>query len=166
MTTDHKTAADNFPIDFAVLAREIAMDIYPVEDILALHKLTDEQWMAIQDHPMFQSTLADLVLQYNTASSIKERVRVKAAIGLEISMDTYIADIADTGIPLNQRVEAGKFLARLGELDPGLIQGGGGGGGVVINIITKAGKVPVTIEGEAIRTAPQHSALIDEDEGQ
>jgi hypothetical protein len=159
------TQADNFPIDFAVLAREIAMDIYPVEDILELHKLTDEQWIAIQEHPGFQAMLNDLVLQYNTAGSIKERVRLKAAIGLEISIDTYITDISDTAIPLNQRVEAGKFLARLGELDPGLTQGGaGGGGGVVINIVTKAGSAPVTIEGEVLRTAPQHELAEDVDQ--
>ena len=37
-------------------------------------------------------------------------------------LEIYIRDIVDVSIPLTQRVEAGKFLARLGELD-GAING-------------------------------------------
>ena len=44
-------------------------------------------------------------------------MRIKAATGLESQLEIYIRDIADPTIPLTQRVEAGKFLARLGELD-------------------------------------------------
>ena len=53
MTTD--TPAELFAIDFATLAREIAMDIFPLGQILELHKLEPDEWMKIRDHPTFQA---------------------------------------------------------------------------------------------------------------
>ena len=58
-----------------------------------------------------------MLIDWNSASSTRDRVRVKAATGLEGQLETYISEISDESIPLIQRVEAGKFLARLGELD-------------------------------------------------
>jgi hypothetical protein len=107
-----------FAVDFAQLAREIAMDIFPLKDILELHKLTDLEWQRIQAHKKFQAMLADITREWQSALNTKERVRVKSATGLEaVLFERYILDIGDLTIPLNQRVEAGKFLARLGEMD-------------------------------------------------
>lgn len=160
MTTELET----LPVDFAALAREIAMDIYPLEDILQLHQLTDEQWGRIQTHPTFKAMLAEMLRDWNSASGTKERIRIKAATGLETMIETYINDISNGDIPLNQRVEAGKFLARLGELDPGVQVGGGGGGnGVTINIITKATQAPLVIEGIAVKATPEVD-YVEEDE--
>jgi len=111
------TDAAVFAVDFAALAREIAMDIFPLTQVLELHRLDDAEWSRISTNPKFVAMLDSMVRDWQSASNTRERVRIKAATGLEAVMETYIADILDPGIPLTQRVEAGKFLARLGELD-------------------------------------------------
>lgn len=147
---DEKPSNEIFAIDFATLAREIAMDIFPLKQILELHRLTEAEWVTIQENPRFREMLGSMVRDWSSASNTRERIRVKAATGLESQLEIYIRDINDPLIPLAQRVEAGKFLARLGELDTSSVLAGMGaaGGGVTINILTGQGKEPVTIEAQ------------------
>lgn len=143
-----------FAVNFAALAREVAMDILPLSDILELHQLTLEDWERIQAQPKFQQMLTGLIQEWNSASNVRERVKVKAATGLEMQLEVYIHDIADPDIPLAQRTEAGKFLARLGELDGKEFLGGPGGGAfqINLNIGTVEKKVDIRqIEGQATR---------------
>ena len=133
MTDNSQTEV--FAIEFAQLAREVAMDIFPIHDIVALHRLTDDEWQRVQRNPKFNQMVADMAAEWNSAANTRERVRIKAATGLESILETYIRDITDPSIPLNQRVEAGKFLARVGELDnTQQILGGGGGSGFHITL--------------------------------
>jgi hypothetical protein len=154
MTTEQLQPAEVFAIDLAMLAREIAMDIFPVGQVLEIHKLTDAEWIKIQETPKFIQMLAQMEREWQSASNTLERVKIKAATGLESQLEIYIRDIADPDIPLAQRVEAGKFLARLGELD-GARQGIAGGPG--FNITLNIGQTrhelevrPRTIEATAI----------------
>lgn len=140
------TEAEIFAVDFAALAREIAMDIFPLPQILDIHRLSNEDWMAIQSNQRFIRLLESMIVEWNTAANTRERVKIKAATGLELVLENYIRDITDDGIPLAQRVEAGKFLARLGELD-GNQQIVGGGNGVTINIRTGHDQPPLILEG-------------------
>lgn len=157
MTTDRDVV---FAIDLAALAREIAMDIFPVEEVLAIHKLTDQEWQRIALNPKFQEMLASMQREWLSAANTRDRVRIKAATGLESMLETYIREIADESIPLTQRVEAGKFLARLGELDGALDKLGGQGaaGHVTINITTSADRPTITL------TATREPALDDLEE--
>lgn len=140
--------AEMFAIEFATLAREIAMDIFELPDILRMHRVTDEEWERISTHPKFTQMLGEMIRDWNGASNTKERVRVKAATGLESVLENYIREINDADIPLTQRVEAGKFLARLGELDGQVIGGGQAGGGVTINISTTPSMPPLQLTVE------------------
>lgn len=158
MTTE-PDGTELFLVDFARLAREIAMQMFPVEEVIKAHQLTDEEWQNIANHPKFQSILADMVVEWNSASNVKARVKMKAATGLEMVLEEYITAVWDQTIPLTQRVEAGKFLARLGELDGQVIGGGQAGGGVTINIgmgptmaplQLEVAAPPITIEGEKV----------------
>ena len=133
---DQPDDTEIFAVDFATLAREVAMDILEVPDILRLHQLTDEEWQRIQAHPKFITMVEQLTAEWIAASSTKDRVRMKAATGLESQLSVYIRSLARDDIPLAQRVEAGKFLARLGELDGANHVLSGGGSGVTINIST------------------------------
>lgn len=125
MTTAEPSASEVFAVDLAQLAREIAMDIFPLADVLRLHQLDDEEWLRIQDNPRFKAMVEQMVREWNSAGSTRERIRIKASTGLESVLETYILAIADDAIPLTQRVEAGKFLARIGEIEGGLHEGGG-----------------------------------------
>ena len=70
-----------FTIEFATLAREIAMDIFDIPDILKLHQLSDVEWAKIQENPRFQAMLKSMILEWNSASNTRERVKVKVASG-------------------------------------------------------------------------------------
>lgn len=104
------------PANLSKLARDIAMDLYEVADVVAMHRLTLPQWEKIQEDPRFQAMLNDMIQQWQGASNTAERVKAKAAMGLEAALESMIEALIDTDIPLAQRVEAGKFIARLGEL--------------------------------------------------
>ena len=142
-----KSASESeiFAINYAALAREVAMDILPIGQILELHKLSEEDWERIQSNRMYQETIASLVREWQSASNVRERVKIKAATGLESQLEVYVQEISDASIPLAQRVEAGKFLARLGELDGARdVMGGAGGGGFSISI--NIGEITRTVD--------------------
>lgn len=128
------TESEVFAVNLAALAREIAMDVFDIPKILEIHRLGDEEWQKIQANPKFQEMLRGLVSEWQGASNTRERVRIKAATGLEMQLEQYILDIADPKIPLAQRVEAGKFLAKLGELDGSQLAVGAGGAAFQINL--------------------------------
>lgn len=119
------TINEVFAVDFALLAREIAMDIFPLEDIIRLHQLSDVEWTRLSENRKFQEMIASMAREWEGALNTRERIKVKAQTALEAQLEIYVRDIADPSIPLAQRVEAGKFLARLGEMDGGKGDGSG-----------------------------------------
>jgi hypothetical protein len=143
MTTDTPEPGTMFAVDFAALAREIAMDIFPLEQLLELHRLTNDDWAKIQANPKFGEMVQQMVTDWAAATNTGERVRIKAATGLESTLEIYIRAILDDSIPLNQRVEAGKFLARLGELDGQRGADSGDGFHVTLNIGTLTRQIDV-----------------------
>lgn len=104
-------------VDFATLAREIAQDIFPLEQVIKLHNLTDEEWLRISVHPKFTSILSDMQKEWNAADNTAARIKAKAQAGLESQIEVLITDCGDPSIPLSQRTEAYRMLARLGDLD-------------------------------------------------
>ena len=132
-----------FAVDFATLAREIAQDIFPLEQVIRLHKLSDEEWLAISIHPRFIKILGDMQREWNATSSTAERIRVKARAGLETQLETFIADMGDPTIPLAQRTETARMLARLGELDG---QGLAGADGAKFHIVLNIGTTQLATE--------------------
>lgn len=149
MTISPNAPSEFFAIEFAALAREIAMDILPLQEILQLHQLKEDEWQSIQDNPRFKSMLGDMVREWNATTTTRDRVRAKSSTGLESVLEVYIRAIQDDKIPLTQRVEAGKFLARLGELDGQKdMIGGGGVGGFSISINFNADAKPVHVEAK------------------
>jgi hypothetical protein len=105
------------PTNFSRLAREIAMDILELDEILALHQLDAEDWERIHSDVRFQKMLADMRAQWNSAENTKERVRVKAATGIEMALDSVVLELMSPAIPLGQRVQAFQMLAKLGDLE-------------------------------------------------
>jgi hypothetical protein len=92
----------------------------------------------------FQAMLSGLVKEWESADNTRERVKIKAATALEAQLEVYVSDIADNSIPLAQRVEAGKFLARLGQLDGSRDAGIGERFSIAINIGSLTREVEVT----------------------
>ena len=60
--------------------------------------------------------LQQMLQDWNAAEATPARIKAKASTGLETTIEVFIRDISNPDIPLGQRVEAGKFLAKLGEI--------------------------------------------------
>jgi hypothetical protein len=151
-----------FAVDFATLAREIAQDIFSVEQVVALHRLDDDEWAKIQAHPRFVQILHQMQVDWNSAANTRERVRIKAQTGLESQLEIFVNEINNPTIPLSQRVDAGRFLARLGELDGQASQNVTTSSGITINIVTGNRQQPLTIEAKANPSNPRPLATLTE----
>ena len=137
-------------VNLARLARDLAQDIFEPDQIRTAHQLTPDQFDKILNDEQFQRMLRDMVMEWNSAASTPERVRMKAASAVEVALESFFTDVVDKTIPLVQRTEALKALMKLGELgEKDLLRaGGGGGGGVQINInlgVPGQGQPPKTI---------------------
>lgn len=96
------------------LAREIAMDIRPIEEILKIHEVSDEDWGRIQNNANFQTLLRTEVEAWNAATNAAERVRLKSLYFVEESLPEFFARAHDRREPLNSKVEVLKTVAKLG----------------------------------------------------
>jgi hypothetical protein len=104
-------------INLAKLAREIAIDMLPLTEVLRLNQISDEEWERISQEPRFRDMLDNMVADWNAASNTKQRVQLKAATGMESFMEHLISEGHKPEVPLSQKVELAKLLAKLGELE-------------------------------------------------
>lgn len=109
------------------LAREIAMDIHELDDILKRYSIDAETWAQIQINNAFKNYLISEVEAWNTALNTHERVRVKSAAMIEEWLPELNNRIHDQKENLTAKIEAGKLVARLADM--GLAKAGFEGGG-------------------------------------
>jgi hypothetical protein len=95
------------------LAREIAMDISPLEDILRIYAVPTHAWNVIKDHPRFQHYLQTEERSWNVQRNAHERIRTKAETMIEQSLEPLFGAMFDKDVPLNQRNEVLKSLMKL-----------------------------------------------------
>lgn len=128
----------------ATLAREIAQDIFTVEDILRMHGLSLDHptWMRIQQSDEFNRLYEQFVREWNAADSTPKRIRAKAMVVVEDVLPKLHSNILDGG---TSGVEAMKMVAKLAGLDapPAQTPGDGAGFSLTINI---AGDKQVKVE--------------------
>ena len=114
--TDLMLLEDKLP----VLARELAMGIYEVEDILGRYGIDWIEWERIQALPRFQRLLETTTVEWGSTLNTKERIKVKALAGVEDGLPALFVAAKDTRETLASRVEAYKLarvLAGIGERD-------------------------------------------------
>lgn len=140
------------------LAREIAMDIHPLAEVLKAHQIEPKDWEYIQDMPRFQYLLETEAAQWHGALNTHERVKIKAAALVEEWLPELNERMHDRAESLNAKIEAGKLAARLagmGLTGAGVNGGGGEGLKVTINLGADAQLTfekqlpPRVIDGEA-----------------
>lgn len=117
----------NSNIALVKLAREIAMDIQPIETILKQYSITPQVWDALQTNSRFQTLLSSEVEQWNTALNTHERVKLKAAAMLEEWLPELNNRIHDRDEALPAKIEGGKMLTRIAGIGVGAVDGAGGG---------------------------------------
>jgi DNA-binding transcriptional MerR regulator len=137
-----------------VLARELALDIAPLETILKNTGTTPEQLEAILKLPRFQQLLLDATQQWGSALNTAERIKVKALAQLEDWLPELHERLHDPKETLAAKIEGGKLLRSLA----GIAERGAGTGEAMgerfqltINIGESSKQLEVThkvIEGE------------------
>ena len=131
---DTKISPSNSDIDLVRLAREIAMDILPLETILKQYDISDETWSKLQLNTKFRVLLGSEVESWSSALNTYERVKVKSASMLEEWLPTLHSRMSDDTEPLPAVIEAGKMLAKIAGLGSEKDIGAGIGERFVINI--------------------------------
>jgi hypothetical protein len=138
------------------LAREIAMDIQPIETILKQYSIDPQAWEQLQRSGKFVRLLESQVEEWNSALNTHERVRAKSAAMLEEWLPELNNRLHDRDIGLPAKVEAGKMLTKMAGI--GEREMGAGGGGERFTITINLGEdhklkfekqAPVTIEHDA-----------------
>lgn len=138
------------------LARELAMDIYELDVILKLNGITPRQFEEdIKPSERFQNYLTSAKLEWNSALNTQERVAIKSATSVELALPEIHRSMVDQTIPLAQRVEALKIMAKLGRVADqaqGMVTGSGFSVSITIGTTemrfdTKQVE-PATIEGK------------------
>lgn len=106
------------------LAREIAMDIYPIETILKQYSISPETWEELQRNGKFKLLLESEAAAWGTALNTHERVKLKAAAMMEEWLPELNNRLHDTDEALPAKIEGGKMLARIAGMGlPGQVEG-------------------------------------------
>jgi hypothetical protein len=95
------------------LAREIAMGIDDIPDILFNNGLTQREFAEIQQLPHFNNALAGCRKEWDALSSTEDRVRVKAGAVLEQYMPELYSRLNDRSEPLMAKMKALEHLSKL-----------------------------------------------------
>lgn len=95
------------------LAREIAINHFPIETILETHQISHETWEIIQKNPRFQVLLQNEIEQWNGALNTHERAALKAAAMIEEYLPEGNRRLHSSQETLNSKVELLKLLARI-----------------------------------------------------
>jgi hypothetical protein len=160
-------------VQLVTLAREIAFDLYSIEDILKRHRISAEQWQRIQQHAGFQAILASQIQAWHSALNTHERVKLKTAIIVEEWLEEANRRIHDQAENLTAKTEVVKVLGRFAEmgLTNAKVEGGGGDKvSITINLdadsklmFEKQREAPV-IEYDDANTPPAEFEYAHEDE--
>lgn len=104
------------PHQMAALAREVAINIRELPDILKNFGLTGEQYARIAEIDFFKHALSAAVIEWTSALKTADRIRIEAAVALEDAMPVLAARMKDGKEGLPAAVEAGKLFAKLAGL--------------------------------------------------
>lgn len=123
------------------LAREVAMGIHDIEDILAKRGLSLDQYAVILKNPFFARVLEGETIAWHSAANTPERIKIEAAAMLELFLPELNSRLWDReGSTLPAIVEGGKFVAKIAGVGERVEGGGHAGERFVIQINLGGGK--------------------------
>ena len=99
-----------------LLARELAMDINEIENILTAFAISPEQYNTLKGNARFNAVLEREIQQWETALNSAERVKLKAVTQIEAWMPELNIRIHDRNESLAAKIEGGKLLMKLAGL--------------------------------------------------
>jgi hypothetical protein len=121
---------------YLALAREVAMDIHPLETILATHRVTTDKWNEIKENPRFDQFLRAALEEWNSALNTAARVKIKALACVEEAMPEFFGRMHDPNEALPAKVKSLEVFANLAGLSKNnqVVGGGGEKFSVTINL--------------------------------
>jgi len=122
------------PEQLLKLAREVAMDILELPAILKGFSLTEEQYAVIETNSFFQRALEAYRIEWNSALSTRDRIRVQSATALENALPSIGARMTKETESLDAQVKAGSLLAKLAGVEDQRQEGGGEKFTITINL--------------------------------
>jgi hypothetical protein len=100
----------------ASVARELAMEIDGIDDVLRAHSITPSQWDAMRRNPVFVEYLKAELAAWQSAVNVEERVKYKASALIEMWLPIASGHLQNERDPLSGKVELAKLVARLAGL--------------------------------------------------
>lgn len=94
------------------LAREIAMDIRPLEDILETHQISAVEWEKTRENPYFQGVLRGEIEAWQSATNTAERLKLKSLSMVEEALLEFNARMHDPKEPLTAKTEVLKTISK------------------------------------------------------
>lgn len=155
MTGTELATTINKHVTLLKLAREIAMDILPIGQILTSHQIEPNQWETIRESAAFQSLLASELEAWQSATNTPERVKVKAAALVEEFLPELNSRIHDPRENLNAKIEAAKLARDLAGFGKNGVDAIGVGEKFSVTINLGADKT-LTIEKDITPTTIEH----------
>jgi ribosomal protein L7/L12 len=116
---DENNPAETPPVNVELLAsrmaREVARDLIPIDQICERYKIDEDTYGRILRHPMFQQRLQEELDIWNasTPRAITERISAKAATMIEESIIEVYELIHDKNQPMAAKIEALKWASKL-----------------------------------------------------
>ena len=98
------------------MAREIAMDILPIETIIANYGMSAHRFAVVRELPRFQQYVEHEILVWGTSLNASQRVKVKSISLIEEWLVHLNSEMHAATSTLASKVEAGKLVARLAGL--------------------------------------------------
>lgn len=130
------------------LARELAIDILPVETIVKNHQITQKQLQEYLKLHSFRAMVMEQKQIWGAATNTAERVKLKYLSALEMSADLLYARMVDPQGSLAAQVELMKAMMRGAEI--GTNAGAGGPTGekvsITINMADQGKEITLTAE--------------------
>jgi hypothetical protein len=114
------------------LAREIAMDIHDISDILKRYEVSDEEWLRLGTHRVFKSMLQEEMVRWHSPMNTRERTRVKIEAMIEDALESQFANLIDPKFSDTAKVQLLQTLGKI--VGYGAEKGEGPTSGVVFNI--------------------------------
>lgn len=125
----------------ASLARELAQDIRPANEVLETYGFTgsaDPRWIALARSATFARAMLEAQKEWSAVDSTSKRIRYKAQASLELLLPEMHRLALDGTVPMSTRAEAWRFIKSCSGIDAPKGPGGFGGedaaGGVRVTI--------------------------------
>jgi hypothetical protein len=108
-----RKAGDEDEMRIVRLAREIAMQLRDLPDILKSHGVPQTEFEKLKAHPYFVSVLTSELAAWEAAGNTHDRVKLKSAALIEEWLPELYASMSDRKEALSSRVKAAELAAKL-----------------------------------------------------